>query len=852
MKANALRVLKTAGFLAVFLVVFYFVAATLKFKHMDGIRPMENYYALPEDTVDVLLLGSSHMGMNVNPALMWESEGIAAYACWGSVQPTWNTYHYLRECLKTQRPKLIVMDAYTAALDIEYSDYETMVKNLLGMRFSANKLEAIRVFSPPEYRADVLLGLPTYHYRYADLTAEDFQYYFWQKDPSLQRLTTSDAVYPIRILDAAQVTDSAELPEKMADYLDRIIACCREEGIPLLLVAAPYELSALEQQRFNRVKALAAEQGLSFLNFNEFYADAGIDPETDFCDPGHLNNGGIAKYTAYLTNYLVSHYDLPDRRQDSAHIWNRAAEAASQEDHCVYRLTEQFQGDGLTYLDTGLSLYGNPYAPYTILAQLDTACEGEDMVFLSCFSEEEGRYRGVLVRKENDGAIYVVFHSGAYVTLKDFGDVLNLAVVKNDLTYQVYADGQLAGSLTLNALDPYDGPLLLGCELDAQGRPFRHSEVRVRNLEVYDAALDTSLIAMWQPEQLPEPPAPEAPSAGSEPDYELAHRFHSGALDSHVDTGVSLYDEAGKSWTVLAQFQEGDDFGSGVYFSCFAEEEGNYRGLLVRRAGPGRLEIMCGRQGTAADVGIGADVNLAVVKDVYRYTVYVNGEKLLDGVKLPAEAYPGHLLIAAQETMDGEVFRRSAVTIYNLEYYSGVMAEEDILSWRPEYKAPAEQAAGSPVAYTLEQPFTGDGQSAYIDTETQLYDVPEKSWTLTMTFLSDEAATGTLASCYAEEPDHYRGLLIRLTSASTLSLTLGAHAETIALPPQTRQTLQIVKEGFTYTVLLNGAVVADRVESGAPAYDGTLRIGCQVRENGTPFRFSRAAIEEFRVTGSDQ
>lgn len=436
MKAGILRAIKTVGFLAVFSVVFYFAAETLKFKHMDGMRPMENYYALPGDTVDVLLLGSSHMGMNVNPALMWDKAGIAAYACWGSVQPAWNTYHYLRECLKTQKPKLIVMDVYTAALDIEYSDYEAMVKNLLGMRLSRNKLEAIRVSSPPEYRADVLLGFPTYHYRYADLTLSDFQYYFWQKDPSLQRLVTSDAVCPIRIPDTARITQRADLSEKAEDYLHRIIACCEEEAIPLLLIAAPYELSELEQQRFRQIGSIAEAHGLPFLNFNETYADADIDPELDFCDPGHLNNNGIAKYTACLTDYLSAHYDLPDRREDASHIWNRRTDTAEQENHCIYQLEEQFQGDGLTYVDTGVRLYERPYAPYTVLAQIDTTADSADMVYISCFSEEEGHYRGLLVRKESDGAIYVVLGSGYYVPIKSFGDVLNLAIVKDDFSYQ--------------------------------------------------------------------------------------------------------------------------------------------------------------------------------------------------------------------------------------------------------------------------------------------------------------------------------------------------------------------------------------------------------------------------------
>ena len=223
----------------------------------------------------------------------------------------------------------------------------------------------------------------------------------------------------------------------------------------------------------------------------------------------------------------------------------------------------------------------------------------------------------------------------------------------------------------------------------------------------------------------------------------------------------------------------------------------------------------------------------------------------MEDEKLPVQAYPGHLLIAAQETLAGEAFRVSAVTVYNLEYYSGVMAEAEILRWGPAYKAAEEKATGSPVAYALAQPFEGDGLGACVDTGVQLYDVADKDWVLTMTFLSNDASTGTLASCYAETPERYRGLLVRLTSATTLSLVLGQRAESVQLPPQLWQTLQIIKEGFTYTVYVNGVLAVNRVESRAPAYEGTLRLGCQVWENGVPFRFSRVAIQELRVTGND-
>ena len=78
-------------------------------------------------------------------------------------------------------------------------------------------------------------------------------------------------------------------------------------------------------------------------------------------------------------------------------------------------------------------------------------------------------------------------------------------------------------------------------------------------------------------------------------------------------------------------------------------------------------------------------------------------------------------------------------------------------------------------------------------------------------------------------------------------LTLGQAAQSFALPPEPEQTLQIVKKGYAYSVYLNGKPAGEPLVSRAPAYAGTLHIGCQTREDGSPFRFSGAKILEFSV-----
>lgn len=845
MRGKIKKIIKTILFFGCFLVGLYFIYDILKFKYPDGVKPMENFYDLPEDTVDVLLLGSSHMGMNVNPSILWDEQGIAAYVCWGGMQPTWNTYYYLKECLKFQEPKLIVMDTYLAVNDLEYSAYENSVKNVQGMRLSANKLEAIEAGVEPEYRSSVLLGLPTFHYRYGSLTSEDFGSFFWNKSTEIQTIESSGGIIqPITIRDTSDITGTAELTEKLGRYFYMIIDYCKEKDIPLLLVTSPYDVQEIEQKRYNKIAEIAEENGIEFLNFNNFYEEAGIDPQTDFRDPGHLNDSGILRYSTYLANYLKQNYELPDRRQDDNHIWAHKRETT---ENLVYALSEQFIGGGLNYVDTGVKLYENPFASYTILTEISTECDSGDKVWMSCFSEQPDNYTGLLVNK-NDGKIYVIFNSVSRIEITEYGETLKLAIVKNGLNYKVYADGSLAGELTLDKIIPYEGSLLLGCQVNEEGKKFRYSSTDIKALEVYDISLEEKDAAEWEPEELPAPQEYQAPAAGSAAEYELAQQFNGDGTGKYLDTGIPLYQDPEDSWTVLAQFSESADTGAGVYFSCFCEEESNYRGLLVRRLEPGTINIMFGNHSTNVQVEKDSDIRLAVTKDRSAYNIYINGKKVISDEMSAVDEYKGNLLIGCQETAEGEKFRFSDIKVYNLEVYEGIVEEERIVEWKPEFKEEQPAKEPSAVDYTLPYPFLGDGVSAFIDTGIQLYDTADKNWTLKLKFRKGDAGGQILAACFAEDPTNYRGLIVNILDESTLSLTLGQTAKEIELPPQPESELEIIKTGYLYTVILNGETVLENVESRAGEYEGTLHLGCAVDIDGNEFRFSKAEILEMTVS----
>lgn len=299
----------------------------LLIKRYDGVKPMQSFYAQTPGTVDVLLLGNSHMGVHVDTATLWQEYGISAFALWGGVQPMWNTYHFLVEALKTQTPKAVVLEIGGLSYDWEYADEATQLKNVAGMKLSRNKWEAVKATAPRDRWASLLLGLPLYHQRYGEVTAEDFDYFPWSK--GLENYKGSFALYGhgnFDLGDAAAITETAEISAKSLDYFERIVSLCRAENIPLVLVKTPTVDLKKYEPYCNAVEQLAQREGLPFYDFNRMGEQTGITGE-DFYFDTHLNLSGARKLSRCLADILRSTVELTDHRGDEAYVsWEVNAE----------------------------------------------------------------------------------------------------------------------------------------------------------------------------------------------------------------------------------------------------------------------------------------------------------------------------------------------------------------------------------------------------------------------------------------------------------------------------------------------------------------------------------------------
>ena len=322
-------------------------------KSEDGIKQGLSMYCQPKDSVDVVMLGSSHVHCGINTATLWEEYGIPGYDYSSAEQQIWVSYYLLREFCKYQNPKVVVLDFFSPAAFLEGYKYQNYYLDecLYGMRFSANKLEMMGAC----FGTDTALWdkyFPAYfgyHDRYDELTEEDMRALTGYDDYVAFKGFTP-FFYKAK-LETPSVSSSAIKPpsDKSVDYFERIVRFTKDRGIQLYITIVPYELNVEqeegvtqeEEMRYNWLEQVELpalrEQGYDNVYFDyvlrDHLADTGIKYGNGkhFADGNsHLNYYGSQVFTRYLAADLRNRYSLSDHRGEGEDKYSSWDEHVSQ------------------------------------------------------------------------------------------------------------------------------------------------------------------------------------------------------------------------------------------------------------------------------------------------------------------------------------------------------------------------------------------------------------------------------------------------------------------------------------------------------------------------------------------
>lgn len=284
------------------------------------------YLAEPRNSLDYLYLGSSYAYCDVDPVEIYDKTGLTGYVLAGPEQTLSQTYWYLKEALKTQKPSLVILEGSALAFQ-QYQNYTQV--NVGYMPAGLNQLGAIFTASEPELRTGLLFPLYFYHNRWKELTVDEAADALLPSEAdTLKGFTPVSGVFE-QIADGpfTREPQPEEVYEENLTWLSKIDDLCEKRGIPLALVFHP-TYSQLPADTRIRIAEDASELGISFFDWTEESQSIGITPTLHYYDPGHLNQEGAAIFSAWLGDFLTGELGVSPRPQDSENTaaWQSAVQ----------------------------------------------------------------------------------------------------------------------------------------------------------------------------------------------------------------------------------------------------------------------------------------------------------------------------------------------------------------------------------------------------------------------------------------------------------------------------------------------------------------------------------------------
>lgn len=325
------RVVAVLGFVVLTVICLHKIYDVLRWKDTTGgyLSSIDQLYHTDEDLIDLVFLGSSHCYYGIYPELLWEENGIASFDMAVSAQDKDSTYYQLKELLKTQHPRVVVVDIYGICYEKHLVE-SNVYRNYLSMKFSLNSVSHIMGYTEQEKRKELLARWPIIHTRYRELKEFDFVPY----EPSIigrGSLITwnTSAVGEDNGVNLCETVQP--LTARDREWIQNLAALSEKENFELVFMLIPWKHGDEQQAIINGFKEYIRDKDIPFLNFTELTEELGLCSATDWTDAEHLNAGGAQKLTRYLGSYLTAQYELPDRRGDAAyHLWDEASERYHQ------------------------------------------------------------------------------------------------------------------------------------------------------------------------------------------------------------------------------------------------------------------------------------------------------------------------------------------------------------------------------------------------------------------------------------------------------------------------------------------------------------------------------------------
>lgn len=291
---------------------------------------IHSFYDEPKNTLDGVLIGSSHLFTGWLAPLAWEQQGIAVWPFTSSRQPMVVAKELIEEARKTQPDAVYIVELSTPD---EEEVTEGAIHDLVdSMPTSLQKFRIINElcnfvgYDFPD-RWEYFFPLIRYHSQWSELEETNFDL----ANNGLKGACTRNSFLASVKDNSAyfQSTDKLEeVPETTYDALEKVLQYCESEQVKVVFLLPPTVNDSLDvRAQHNTLKRICEERGFPVIDERQVMEEIGLDTKYDYYDGQHTNIHGAIKRTEYLAQYLMEHYDLEDKRGNPGYeSWDESYE----------------------------------------------------------------------------------------------------------------------------------------------------------------------------------------------------------------------------------------------------------------------------------------------------------------------------------------------------------------------------------------------------------------------------------------------------------------------------------------------------------------------------------------------
>lgn len=283
-----------------------------------------SFHSLPENSMDVIVLGSSHAQYSFVPSFFYEDTGLYSYVMGSPCQPLEVSYEMLKEALKTQSPKMVVLEVYTAMPHRKVCEADVCYVAGQYLMTGAEKYNTINYLEEEKAKTyyNDFLNLHN-NWKYTE-TIDD-----WKIDSQMKKLDSNiDSSFGYRYQKPAfpienhwrgatfESSIDVELDELDLISLNNIYNLCNDNGIELLLYKTPIDGMDVENQSYLRkVWQWAEERNIDYIDF--FQLQSKLDYwMCIYSDSYHNNINGAGVITGEISDFVNNKYEFEHTKNE--------------------------------------------------------------------------------------------------------------------------------------------------------------------------------------------------------------------------------------------------------------------------------------------------------------------------------------------------------------------------------------------------------------------------------------------------------------------------------------------------------------------------------------------------------